>query len=195
MRLGAAYNPSGNPNAQEPGTCGTGKGQLDGGMGHPGHPPTAMSGAPSFVSQHARVPVASLSSNAAQVASVTSQGALTPYVVNPHCSVPAKGTSMPSVVPLSQGTISTKGTRASCAVPLGHDPSSAKGTRAHSDVPLSRGTNSVTGVGVSKTPSPSTLARERALRAPLHPATRRRVSLLSERVHPLLSLTMSWRSV
>ena len=35
---------------------------------------------------------------------------------NSHDAVPAKGTSVPTAVPLSQGTISTKGTRASCAV-------------------------------------------------------------------------------
>ena len=117
MRLGAAYNPSGNPNAQEPGTCGTGKGQLDGGMGHPGHPPTAMSGAPSFVSQHARVPVASLSSNAAQVASVTSPWAPTPSVAYYHGAVLAKGTRVSSADLLSQDTISTTGTRACAPFP------------------------------------------------------------------------------
>ena len=54
-----------------------------------------------------------------------------------------------------------------------------------------------------RTPPPSTMAREPALHAPLPPATRRaamrllrrRVTVLSERVHPLLSLTMWWRSV
>ena len=52
-------------------------------------------------------------------------------------------------------------------------------------------------------PPPSTMAREPALHAPLPSATRhaamrlmlRRVALLSERIHLLLSLTMWWRSV
>ena len=54
-----------------------------------------------------------------------------------------------------------------------------------------------------KRPPPSTMAREPALDAPLPPATRRaamgllrrRVALLSERVHPLLFRTRRWRSV
>ena len=98
----------------------------------------------------ARVPVASVSSNAAQISSVTSPRAPTPSVANPHRAVPAKGTGVSRAVPLGQGTISTTGTRALCAVPLGHGPNSSKGTRTASTVPLSRGINSATEVRVSK---------------------------------------------
>ena len=78
-----------------------------------------------------------------------------------------------------------------------------RGTHAQSAVPLSRGINSTMEVRVSNAPPPSTMAREPALDAPLPPATRRaamgllrrRVALLSERVHPLLFRTRRWRSV
>ena len=164
--------------------------------GTPDPPADSAIGAPPFVSQVDRVPAANLSNNAAQIASVMSPRAPTPSVAYSHVAVPAKGTSVASGVPLSPGTISTNGTHASCAVPIGHGPSSANGTRAHSAVPLSSGINSAT------TP-PSSMAMEPALHAPLPPVTRRaamrllrrRVALLSERVHPLLFLTMWWRSV
>ena len=149
MRLGAGYNPSGNPNACQPGTFRTGNRELDDGTSHPNRPPTALSGTPPFVSQDARVPAASLSNNAAQIASVMSPQAPTPSVAYSHGAVPAKGTSGDSAVPLGPGTISTNGTSASCAVPIGHGPRSATGTYAHSAVPLSRGINSVTAGRVS----------------------------------------------
>ena len=92
MRLGATHNPNGNPNARQPGNFRTGKGQLDGGAARPTRPPTALSRDPPFVSQDYRPPVASLSNNAAQIASVTSPRAPTPSVANSHGAVPAKGT-------------------------------------------------------------------------------------------------------
>ena len=148
IRIRTAHNPSGNPNARQPGTFRTGQCQLDGGTTHPTRPPTALSGLPPFVSQDARVPVISVCNKAAQIASVSSPRAPSPSVTNYNGEVPATETSVASAVPLSQGTVSTKGTRALCAAPLGHGPSSAKGSRAHSDVPLSRGKNLSTGVRV-----------------------------------------------
>ena len=62
MRLGAAYNPSGNSNTRQPGTSHR-QIQLDSGTAHPARPPTALSRVPPFVSQDARVPAASLSNN------------------------------------------------------------------------------------------------------------------------------------
>ena len=70
MRLGATHNAGRNPNARQRGTFRTGKCQFDGGTAHPTYPPAALSGASPFVSQDARLPAASLSNNAAQIASV-----------------------------------------------------------------------------------------------------------------------------
>ena len=94
-----------------------------------------------MVSEDAHVPVASLSMNAAQIASAKSQRAPTPSADDSHGVVPAAGTCAWSVVPLSQAIISTARTRALSDVPLGHGLSSATGTRASSAVPLSRGIN------------------------------------------------------
>ena len=104
---------------------------------------------PPFVSRDARAPAASLSNNAAQIASVSSPRTPTPSVAYSHGTVPAKGTCVANAVPLNPGPISTKGTRASCTVPIGHGQSSATGTRANSGVPLSRGIHSATGGHVS----------------------------------------------
>ena len=134
---------------RHPGTFRTGNRQLDGGTARPNRLPTALSRTPPFVSQDARVPAASLSNNAAQIASVSSPRAPTPSTAYSHGAAPVKETSVASAVPLNPGTISTKGTRASCAVPIGHGPSSAKGTRAHNAVPLSHGIKSATGVRFS----------------------------------------------
>ena len=112
--------------------------------GTPGSSADSTVGGTSVGSQDARVPVASLSSNAARIAYVTSPRAAL-SVANSHGTVPAKRTRVSSAVPLSQGTISTTGTRAWCAVPLGHGPNSAKATCVPSSVPLSRGINSATG--------------------------------------------------
>ena len=78
MRLGATHNPGGNTNARQPGTFRTSNGQLDGGMAHPACPPTALSGTPLLVSEDACVPVARMSNNAAQIASVKRPRAPTP---------------------------------------------------------------------------------------------------------------------
>ena len=160
-------------------------------------PPTALSGTPPFVSQNARLPAASLSNNAAQIASVMSSQAPTPSVAFSYGAVPAKGTSVASAVPLSPGTISTKGTRASCAVPSGHGRSSAKKTCAHSALPLSRGVNSATGVRVSNaaslnhgTGACASRAAPRSHASCSNEAAATALALLSERVHPLLFLTM-----
>ena len=176
----------------------------DGGTAHPAHPTPgpAPSGAPPFVSQDARVPVASLPSTAAIIASVKSPLSPTPSVANSHGAVPATGTCASSAVPLIQGTISTMARHAPCAVPLCHGSNSAEGTCAHRDVSLSCSINSATGVCASSEP-PSTMAREPTLHAPLTTATGRsamkllvrRVALLNGRVRPFLSLTMCWRSV
>ena len=116
-------------------------------------------------------------------------------------AVPAKGTCVANAVPLNPGPISTKGTRASCAFPIGHGPSLATGTRANSAVPLSRGINSATGGRVSNAPpvnhgwgACASGAAPPATRRAAMRMLRRRVALLSERVHPLLFLTR-WRSV
>ena len=86
-----------------------------------------MSGTPPLVSQGARVPVANLSYNAAQLACVKSPRARTSSVEGSHGVVLAAGTSASSVVTLSQVTLQTTGARASGAVPLDHGLSSAKG--------------------------------------------------------------------
>ena len=69
-----------------------------------------------MVSEDPRVLVASLSNNAAQIASVKSPPVLTPSVDDSHGVVPAAGTSASSVVPLSQVFSSTMRMRASSAV-------------------------------------------------------------------------------
>ena len=168
----------------------------------PDPPAGSTVGAPPFVLQDARVPAASLSNNAAQIASVSSPRAPTPSVAYSHGAVPAKGISVDSAVPLSPGTTSTKGTRASCAVPIGHGPSWRREPVLTAPFPSAAAQIRRRG-DAFQTPSPSTMARAPALHAPIPSATRRaamrvlqrRVALLSERVHPLLVLIRWWRSV
>ena len=88
-RFGAAHNPGGNTHARQPGTFRTGNRQLHGGTA----PSTTLSETPVVVSEDARVPVASLSNNAAQIASVKSPWAPTTSADDSHGVVPAAGTS------------------------------------------------------------------------------------------------------
>ena len=82
------------------------------------------------LSEIARVPVAGLSNNAAQMASVKNLRAPTPSANDSHGVVPAAGTSASSVDPPSQFCFfsPTARRRASSDVPLGHGLSSATGT-------------------------------------------------------------------
>ena len=80
-----------------------------------------------MVSNDSRAPVASLSNNAAQIASVKSQQASTPSVDDSHGVVPVAVTSDSSVIPLSQVDFLTTKTRAPSAVPLGRGLSSGDG--------------------------------------------------------------------
>ena len=89
MRFGAAHNPGKNILARQPGTFRKGNRQLNGGTA----PWTTLSGGTSF---------ASLSSNAAQIASVRSPRTPTPSADDSHGIVPAAGTSASSVVSSSQ---------------------------------------------------------------------------------------------
>ena len=98
-----------------------------------------------MVSQDARVPVAHLSSSAAQIISAESPRAPTPPANVLHGVVPAVGTSTSSVPPPSQVNLSTKGVRAHGAAPLGHGPSSATRTCASSAAHPCRGSNSAMG--------------------------------------------------
>ena len=98
MRFGAAHNPGGNTHARQPGTFRNGDRQLDDVTA----PSTTLSGAPLLVSEDARVPVDSMSNNAAQIASVKSPRAPTPSADDSHGVVPAVGTSASSVVPSSK---------------------------------------------------------------------------------------------
>ena len=77
-------------------------------------------GTPLYVSEGSSVPDASLSNNAAQIASVMSPLAPTPSVDDSHGLVPAAGISALSVVLLSQVIGATARTRASSDVPMGH---------------------------------------------------------------------------
>ena len=98
MRFGAAHNPGGNTHAPQPGTFRTGNRQLDGGTA----PSTTLSGGTSFGFRRCSCSVASLSSNAAQIASVKSPRAPTPSADDSHGVVPVAGTSASSVVSSSQ---------------------------------------------------------------------------------------------
>ena len=98
MRFGAAHNPGENTYARQPSIFRTGNRQLDGGTA----PSTTLSLTPLLVSEDARVPFASRSNNAAQMASVKSPGAPRPSADDSHGVVPAAGSSASSVVPPSQ---------------------------------------------------------------------------------------------
>ena len=80
MRFGVFYNASGNTPARQAGTFRTGSRQLDGGTA----PSTTLSETPLLDSEDARVPVANLSNNSAQVASVKSPRAPTPSADDSH---------------------------------------------------------------------------------------------------------------
>ena len=130
MRFGAAHNPGENTLARQPSTFRNGNRQLDGGTA----PSTTLSGGTSFGFRRCSCSVASLSSNAAQIASVNSPRAPTPSADDSHGVVPAAETSASSVVSCSQVIFLfiffslTGRTRASSDVPLGHGLSSATGT-------------------------------------------------------------------
>ena len=119
MCFGAARNPGGNTHARQPGAFRTGNRQLDGGTA----PSTTLSGTPLLVSEDARVPGASLSNNAAQIASVKNLRAPTPSADDSHGVVPAAGTGASSVVPPCPASFffffSTARTRASSDVSIG----------------------------------------------------------------------------
>ena len=109
------------------GTFRKGNRQLDGGTA----PSTTLSGGTYFGFRKCSCSVASLSSNAAQIASVKSPRAPTPSADDSHGVVPAAGTSASSVVSSSQVnfflfflSFSTAKTRAFSDVSLGHGLSS-----------------------------------------------------------------------
>ena len=94
---------------------------------------TTLSGGTSFGFRRCPCSVASLSGNATQIASVKNPRASTPSADDPHCVVPAAGTSASSVVSTNQFfffflCFSTARTRDSVDVPLGHGLSLATGT-------------------------------------------------------------------
>ena len=120
MRFDTAHNSGGNTHARQYGTFGTGNRQLDGGTA----PSTTLSGTPLLVSKDARVPVANLSNNAAQIPSVKNPRAPTPSADDSHGIVPAAETGASSVVSSSQVMfiffpfLPATRTRASSDVPL-----------------------------------------------------------------------------
>ena len=98
-RFGAAHNPGENTLARQPGTFRNGNRQLDGGTA----PSTTLSGGTYFGFRRCSCSVAaSLSSNAAQIASVKSPRAPTPSANESHSVVPAAGTSASTVVSSSK---------------------------------------------------------------------------------------------
>ena len=159
MRFGADHNPGGNTLARQPGTFRNGNQQLDGGTA----PSTTLSGGISFGFRRCSCSVASLSSNAAQIASVKSPRAPTPFADDSHGVVPAAGTSASSVVSSSQVIFFLSfffysenarfqrrsprswsefadGNRASSAVSLSRGINSAMGVRAPNAAPINHGT-------------------------------------------------------
>ena len=72
MHFGAVRNPGGNFNVYQASTFHTGNLQLVESTAHSACRSTALSGIPLFVYWNGRVPVASLSTNAAQIASIKS---------------------------------------------------------------------------------------------------------------------------
>ena len=118
-RFGAAHHPGGNILARQPGTFRNGNRQLDGGTA----PSTTLSGGTYFGFRKCSCSVASLSRNAAQIASVKSLRAPTPSADDSHGVVPAAGTGASSVVPPCPASFffffSTARTRASSDVSIG----------------------------------------------------------------------------
>ena len=130
MRFGAAHNLGENTLARQPGIFDNGNRQLDGVTA----PSTTLSGGTYFGFRRCSSSVASLSSNAGQIASVKSPRAPTPSADDSHGVVPAAETSASSVVSSSQVIFylfiyfRRRETRASSDVPLSHGLSSATGT-------------------------------------------------------------------
>ena len=130
MRFGAAHNLGEHTLGHQPGTFRDGNRQLGGGTA----PSTTLSEGVYFGVRRCSCSVDSLSSDAAQVASVKSPRAPRPSADDSHGVVPAAETSASSVV--SSGQVfflfflfsSAARTRASSDVPLGHGRSSATGT-------------------------------------------------------------------
>ncbi len=160
MRFGAAHNPGENTLARQPGTFRNGNRQLDGGTA----PSTTLSGGTYFGFRRCSCFVASLSSNAAQIASVKSPRAPTPSTDDSHGVVPAAGTSASSVVSSSQVIFFSflsfdgenarfqrrsprswsefgDGNRASSGVSLIRGINSAMGVRARNAAPINHGTH------------------------------------------------------
>ena len=98
MRFGAAHNPGENTVARQPGTFRNGNRQLDGGTA----PSTTLSRGNYFGFRRCSCSVASLSSNAVQIASVKNPRAPTPSADDSHGVVPAVETSASSVESSSQ---------------------------------------------------------------------------------------------
>ena len=156
MRFGAAHNPGENTLARQPGTFRNDNRQLDGDTA----PSTTLSGGTYFGFRRCSCSVASLSSNAAQFASVKSPRAPTPSTDDSHGVVPAAGTSASSVVSSSQLIVFFfdgenarfqrrsprpwsefgDGNRASSAVSLNRGIHSAMGVRAPNAGPINHGT-------------------------------------------------------
>ena len=154
--LGAAYNSGENTLARQPGTFRNGNRQLGGGTA----PSTTLSGGTSFGFRRCSCSVASLSNNAAQIASVKSPAAPTPPADDSHGVVPAAGTSVSSVVSSSQVLFFSfegentrfqrrfsrswsefgDGNRTSSAVSLNDGINLAMGVRAPHAAPINHGT-------------------------------------------------------
>ena len=94
MRSGAAHNPGVNTLARQRGTFRNGNRQLEGGPA----PSTTLPGGTSYDFRRCSCSVASLSNNAAQIASVKRPRAPSPSADDSHGVIPAAGTSASSVV-------------------------------------------------------------------------------------------------
>ena len=145
MRIVAAHNPGENSLARQPGTFRNGNRQLDGGTA----PSTTPSGGTYFGFGRCSCSVVSLSSNAAQIASVKSPRAPTPSADDSHGVVPAAGTSTSSVISSSQvvffSSIFFGGENARFQRHSPRSWSEFNENHASGAVPLSRGINSAMG--------------------------------------------------
>ena len=171
MRFGAAHNLGENTLAHQPGTFRNGNRQLDGDTA----PSTTLSGGTYFGFRRCSYPVASLSSNAAQIASVKSPRAPTPSADDSQGVVPAWGTSSSNVVSPSQVIFFflffsaarnarfqrrysrswsefSDGNHASSTVPSSRGINSAMEVRAPNAAPINHGT----GACVLRPPPPGT---------------------------------------
>ena len=174
VRFGAAHNPGENTLARQPGTFRNGDRQLDAVTA----PSTTLWGGTYFGFRRCSCSVASLSSNAAQIASVKSPRAPTPSADDSHGVVPAAGTSASSVVSSSQLTFFFDGENARFQR-LSPRPSSefGDGNRASSAVSLNRGIHSAMGARAPNAAPINHGTGACALRAP-PPGTRRATTLL-----------------